>query len=167
MSCASEQCEGILTAESCPECGAVVTEGREGCQALYDAFAFQAMADFRVAAVHALAFDTYCMQHVETYCVSAKSYAAHLTRLCVGVEYGGDPALYAALQRWYHAGLVKPAILYERGQITIAEIQAIADVPAKVTRIREWAEHVWDVYNSQHALARQWVEAALSTKGRR
>ena len=156
-----------MTTETCPECGAMAAGGREGCQALYDAFAFQAMVDFRVAAVHALAFDTYCMQHVETYCVSAKSYAAHLTRLCVGVEHGGDPALYAALQRWYHTGLVKPEILYPRGQMTITDIQMINDIPDQVTQVRAWAGHVWDVYSSQHTLARQWVEAARNAKGRR
>lgn len=155
-----------MTAETCPECGAQVMGGRAGCQGLWDAFAFQALADFRLAAVHALAFDAYCMQHVETYCVSAKSYAAHLTRLCVGVEHGGDPALYAALQRWYHAGLVKPDILTVRGQMTIADIQSVDDIPAKIAKAREWAAQVWAVYGGQHALAREWVEAARRIKGR-
>lgn len=156
-----------MTTEICPACGARGAGGRSGCQELWDAFAFQALADFRVAAVHTLAFDTYCMQHVEIYGVSAKSYVAHLTRLCVGIEYGGDPALYAALQRWYHAGLAKPDMLTARGEITIADVQAITDIPAKVAKVQEWAAQVWDVYSSQHALAHQWIEAARQAKGRR
>ncbi|GAC1654933.1 MAG: hypothetical protein NVS4B8_30120 [Herpetosiphon sp.] len=49
-----------------------------------------AFDDLRYAAVRNCAFDAYCMQHIEPYCHSAKSYAAHLTRLCCGIEYGGD-----------------------------------------------------------------------------
>jgi Family of unknown function (DUF5946) len=72
----------------CPECGALIDGGRADCQVLFDELSAQAYADLQYAASQTLAFDTYCMQHVDPYCRSAKSCAAHLTRLCCGLEYG-------------------------------------------------------------------------------
>ena len=72
---------------------------RTGCQALYDALAVPGAGALGLIARRDLAFDAYCMQHPETYCRSAKSYAAHLTRLCCGLEFGGDPRVYRAIQR--------------------------------------------------------------------
>lgn len=157
----------MATEETCPECGAVVADGRAGCQALYDALAFEALENRYIAAVHNLAFDTYCMQHVETYCVSAKSYVAHLTRLCVGLEYSGLSEVYDALQRWYHGGLVKPPVLSRRGDTHITDVQALTNAPAKIYAIRAWALDVWSAYSSQHALARTWVEEALAARHKR
>ena len=153
-----------MASNTCPECGASLAGGRSACQTLFDQLSFQAIEDRGVAAVHGLAFDAYCMQHVETYCVSAKSYVAHLTRLCVGVEFSGSPAIYDALQRWYGAGLVKPAVLVERGRITIADVQAAISVEQKVARVHDWAQHVWEAYSSQHDMARRWVQTALNQK---
>jgi Family of unknown function (DUF5946) len=72
----------------CPECGVLVDGRRASCQVLFDELSAQAYADLQYAASQQLAFDTYCMRHVDPYCRSAKSYAAHLTRLCCGLEYG-------------------------------------------------------------------------------
>ena len=155
-----------MSAETCPECGAVVAGGGPGCHALLEELNYEALQNPRIASVYILAFDTYCMQHVETYCVSAKSYAAHLTRLCIGVEHNGDQAIYAALQRWYHGGLTKPEVLDHRGTIRLVDVQKVDDVEGKVARIREWARHVWDVYASQHERARGWIEEALNQKRR-
>src|SRR5258707_14930996 len=113
--------------EKCPECGATVDGGRVGCQALMDALHIQALSDPKLGRVYRLAFDTYCMQHVETYCRSAKSYAAHLTALCCGIENSGDAAIYAALQRWLNGNVPfeKPAILSVRSSITLSDITVI------------------------------------------
>ena len=70
------------SAGTCPACGAVVAGGRAGCQAVFDELTARAYADLAYASTRNLAFDAYCLQHLETYCHSAKSYAAHLTRLC-------------------------------------------------------------------------------------
>ena len=155
-----------MTLEPCPECGAMVAGGRTGCQAMLEALNYEALDNPQIAPVYTLAFDTYCMQHIETYCISAKSYAAHLTRLCVGVEHNGDHAYYSALQRWYHGGLTKPPVLENRGTVTIADIQRVADVQQKVDMIKVWAQHVWAVYANQHDLAHRWIEEALSQKSR-
>lgn len=151
-----------MSVEKCPECGAEVVGGREGCADLYQQLTYQALDDVRVGSVLGLAFDTYCMQHVETYCVSAKSYAAHLTRLCVGIEHNGDQAILAALQRWYHGALPKPDLLPARGTIRLTDVQSVEAPGTKREKIREWALNVWAAYASQHAIARQWVEEALA-----
>jgi hypothetical protein len=75
-----------------------------------------------------LAFDAYCMQHLEQYRRSAKSYAAHLTRLCCGLEYDGDPQVYEAIQKWLNGtvDIKKPEAPGPRGAMTVADLRAPA-----------------------------------------
>jgi hypothetical protein len=154
--------------DKCPACGAPGVGGRAGCQALFDQIGYQVATNLKIAAIHDLAFDTYCMQHVETYCVSAKSYAAHLTRLCCGIEYHGDRAVYAAIPRWLNGKveLEKPPILSTRGAMTIVDLMANADVDEQIKRINAWANVVWNAYRSQHEIARDWIKLALARKSR-
>ncbi len=154
----------VQTSDSrCPECGAVVAGGRDGCQALLAGLSAQVYADQRFAAVYNLAFDTYCMQHVETYCRSAKSYAAHLTRLCCGLEFEGAPEVYAAIQSWLNGAspVAKPSVLPSRGRLTIASVIGAQSIAEHKHLVRAWAEDVWGAYAVQHSLARGWVQAAL------
>jgi hypothetical protein len=150
----------------CPECGTEGVNGRAGCEALFDEIRYQALSDFRIAKVHRLAFDTYCMQHIETYCVSAKSYAAHLTGLCCGVEYKGDQVIYDVIHRWLNGNvpLQKPEVLPYRGKLCITDVLAAQEVEDRVRRIYEWADHVWSVYESQHEIARKWVQLMRSSQ---
>lgn len=147
----------------CPECHAAVNGGQAGCQALFDELTMQAYSDVRYAVDRRLIVDTYCMQHVEPYCHSAKSYAAHLTGLCCGMEHDGDPRIHAAVQRWLNGrvDLEKPTALSFRGHITVVDVHAARDVEEYVRLTREWARDVWDAHASQHELARQWLKAAL------
>lgn len=148
--------------EHCPDCGASVKNAREGCQALYDELWLQSSENPIRASVQTLAFDTYCMQHLERYCVSGKSYAAHLTRLCCGIEHGGKPQIYAAIQRWLNtAKPQKPSVLSFLGDLTVADmLQAKSDADY-VQLVRAWAEDVWKAYESQQELARAWLQEAL------
>jgi hypothetical protein len=149
--------------EPCPGCGALIEDGRAGCQAAYEGLALRALNEPVFARVQPLAFDTYCMQHLETYCRSAKSYAAHLTRLCCGVEHAGDPAVYAAIQRWLNGKvqLDKPAVLPNRGNLTVKDAdEALAAGRFELT-VRAWAENVWQAYAPQHALAHAWIQSAI------
>lgn len=148
----------------CPECGGAVTGGRAGCEAYFDTLRYLAPEDYRVAAIHRLAFDTYCMQHVETYCRSAKSYAAHLVGLCCGVERQGDPALYDAIYRCLNGSVAldKPPILRERGRLTLVNVWSPEHIEESVRKVRLWAEDVWAAYRSQHELARAWAKDALA-----
>jgi hypothetical protein len=150
-------------AENCPECGAPAVGGRAGCQALYEAVAVTEAGPAGLGPLRDLAFDAYCMQHPETYCRSAKSYAAHLTRLCCGLEADGNPQTYRAIQRWLN-GLVplnKPEVLLtRRGRLTVADLQAAGSSRELQTLARQWAEAVWQAYTPQHELARAWLRQA-------
>ncbi|HBY98536.1 MAG: DUF5946 family protein [Ardenticatenaceae bacterium] len=151
--------------ERCPECGAFVSGGLVGCRAVWDEIAVLAYSHPTYAATRDLAFDAYCMQHPEQYGRSAKSYAAHLTRLCCGLEHSADPAIYAAIRQWLDGVKVeieKPPLLSERGHLTVLDVRA-ARTPAEHTRlVHEWAGTVWEAYREQHALARNWIRAALA-----
>ena len=153
----------MMNDDRCPECGAAVSGGQAACQALLEEVAARAYADLRYAAYYNLAFDAYCMQHIEPYCHSAKSYAAHLTRLCCGLEYAGDPKIYAAIQRWLNGqvDLEKPTVLSFRGHITVVEVHAAREMEEYIRLVQAWARDVWDAYASQHEFARQWLQEAL------
>jgi hypothetical protein len=155
-----------MAEDNCPECGAPVAGGRAGCQALFEEVGLRAFSDARYGAVHRLVVDAYAMQHPEPYCHSAKSYAAHLTGLCCGVERGGNPGVYRAINQWLNgkAPIDKPQVLTSRGQLTIANLRVVSSAEEHIKRAREWAKSVWEAYGAQHELARQWIEAALRVK---
>ena len=154
-----------MNEDQCPDCGAAVSGGRAGCQALFDELNARALSDSRYAAVRDLAFDAYCMQHLERYCRSTKSYAAHLPRLCCGLEYDGTPAVYAAIQKWLNGSrdLVKPDVLSDRGRMTVVNVSAARDIEEYKQLVREWAESVWRAYSTQHDIVRAWIRAALGS----
>ena len=150
----------------CKECGAAVAGGQAACQVLFQELGAQAYLNPRIASVHRLIVDTYCMQHVDPYCVSAKSYAAHLVGLCCGVEHNGNRALYDIIHRWLNGSpaLKKPEVLSFRGQITLPEVLTVQDIEAQVKRIHEWATCVWNAYAAQHDIAQAWVKLAFEWK---
>jgi hypothetical protein len=149
----------------CPACDAPFPGGQAACQSLFDEL-FPPGGGLVIAIPRDLAFDAYCMQHLEPYCRSAKSYAAHLTRLCCGLEYDGQPQVYAAIQRWLNGSvtLQKPVPLANLGFLTIADIGAGASAEERTALARIWVESVWQAYTPQHALARRWVQMALGEK---
>jgi hypothetical protein len=155
--------------DHCPGCGLPVTGGRVGCRALYDRLAARALSDPVYARYQICAFDTYCMQHLESYCQSAKSYAAHLTRLCCGLEHAGDPHVYSAIQHWLNGtvNLVKPALLTDLGSLTVAHITNNTSADGFAHQVHAWAENVWEAYTPQHELARTWIESALQSSSTR
>jgi hypothetical protein len=151
-----------MTQDRCPSCGAAVAGGRAGCQSLFDELSAAAYNDVRRASMHQLLVDAYSMQHPEEYGRSGKSYAAHLMRLCCGVELKADPATYESIRRWLDGGrtIAKPALLTVRGAVTVADVARVAD-DAYAAAVRDWARVVWTAYSDQHALAREWVDSAL------
>ncbi len=159
------------SAEKCPACGGAVTSGtvaggRAGCQSVFDELTAHALADLAYARVRDLALDTYCMQHLETYCRSAKSYAAHLTRLCCGLDYAGDPRVYEAIQHWLNGApkIEKPQVLNHLGSLTVVDVQHARNTEEHVRLVRAWAANVWEAYRSQHELAQAWIKAALADR---
>lgn len=158
------------TAEgTCPDCGAAVAGGRAGCQALWDELAARAYSDPLIAATHDLGFDAYCLQHADRYCRSVKSYAAHLTRLCCGLEHGGEPAVYAAINRWLSGAgpaIEKPAELPGPGTMNIVDVGAARNCEEHSRLVRTWAASVWEAWKSQQPTARRWINAATGRTAR-
>ena len=149
--------------QRCDGCGAVVEGGRTGCQATWNEMMAQGMSDARYARSYRLAFDTYCMQHPEIYGVSVKSYIAHLTGLCCGLEYKGDLRAYASIPLWMNGSvtLEKPDVLQERGKMTVCDLKKARSAEQHTKLVRLWAETVWAAYEPQHQLAREWLHTAV------
>ncbi|HEV2489479.1 MAG TPA: DUF5946 family protein [Candidatus Acidoferrales bacterium] len=155
-------------AATCPSCGAPVAGGSAGCQALFNQISARSYENPGYAAAHELLVDAYCLQHPEPYCHSAKSFAAHLTRMCCGIERDGDRKIYRAIHIWLSgpAKIEKPEVLASRGELTIAHVAAAHSVEEHQKFVREWAESVWQAYSPQHTLARKWLDAALGHKAK-
>ena len=153
-----------MSDDPCPECGATVAGGRAGCQALFDEICAAAYADLAFGAVHNLVMDAYSMQHPNEYGRSAKSYVAHLARLCCAMEHDADPAVYAAIPRWLNgaSAIERPPVLSRRGEITIGQLRAADSGEEHKRMARAWAASVWQAYAPQHELARAWIRAALA-----
>ncbi len=79
------------------------------------------------------------MQHRDPYCRSDKSYAAHLTRLCCGVEHNGNPKIYAAIQKWLNGSVAieKPEVLSYRGGMTVANVYLASSVKEHTQLVHE------------------------------
>jgi len=144
----------------CPSCGARLG-GREGCQSAFDQLSAEAWSSPVRGAAHNLVVYTYAMQHPEEYGRSPKSYAAHLTALCCGIEHPRDQKLYWAIARWLDgpAAVEKPPLITQRGTLTIADVHAASREDAYPDLVRRWAAAVWAAYGDQHKLARSWLEA--------
>jgi hypothetical protein len=151
--------------KTCELCGAALG-GTEGCIARSHELLVQSQQDARYAVVYRLGFDAFCMQHPERYGVSVKSYAAHLMGLCHGIEHADRPNTYWATPAWLNRprDIQKPALVKERGSLTIADVPAGLSPEEHVVRVRAWASRVWHAYASQHAIAREWLAQALAAK---
>jgi uncharacterized protein DUF5946 len=148
--------------EPCEGCGLVVDGGTDGCQSLFDELRSRQLVASTYE-IQRLTVDTYCMQHPDRYCVSAKSLAAHLTGLCWALEYSGHPSGLKALQRWLdgHPRIEKPALPSFRGALTVADVSAAPDPEVRAAAIGRWAQSTWDAYSALQPIARRWVEEAL------
>lgn len=65
----------------CGGCGMVITGGDDGCYEYFQQLFLGLSIPLHIG-IGRLAFDTYCVQHPERFCRSAKSLAAHLGGLC-------------------------------------------------------------------------------------
>ncbi len=148
----------------CAACGAFIAGGRDACQSLFDHYNGLALSDVALGRAHRILVDAYCMQHLEPYCRSAKSYAAHLAGLCWAMRYGGGPDGYAAIQRWLNtaSNLNKPPVLDMLGELTVTHIRGATGPSEHARRVHEWASDVWAAYSSQHELAEQWIVLAFA-----
>ena len=148
----------------CSGCDLVVPGGTAGCQAIFDGLTAKGFDQPGYFQVHRKQVDTYCLQHPDRYCASAKSLAAHLTGLCWLLEFGGDPAKgNETLRRWLNgpSPVRKPDIPFMRGKITVADVAKAQTPEAHVAAVDAWARSVWEAYFPLHALAREWVKLAI------
>jgi len=114
-----------LMNSTCTECSALVPAEFQSC----DAFLLSVLTNLKSAPPRLL-IDTFAMQHPKRSCKSAKSYAAHFTGLCCGVEYGGSANVYAAIQRWLNGpaeriGLARPQEPEYRGRLTLRHVYGV------------------------------------------
>lgn len=158
------------TIEVCGGCGLVVAGGTAGCQSIMDGLTARGFSDLSYGRVHRLFVDTYCLQHPDGYCLSFKSFAAHLMGVCWSLEHGGSPRVVSeALRKWVerHSHLEKPAVPGGRGALTIEDVARAPDPAAHVRAVDDWARSTWSAYSPLHAAVRQWVKAALDGGQRR
>ena len=158
-----------LVDSKCTECGAEAPAEFTSCDELFMSILIPLGLRWAespdIATLHRLVVDTFGMQHPKRSCKSAKSYAAHFTGLCCGVEYNGAKSIYAALQRWLNGpveaiGITRPTEPDHRGALTIRYVYD-AETEAEFTaRVHEWAKNVWEAYSSQHEIARNWIRKA-------
>ena len=159
-----------LVDSKCTECGAEVPDEFTSCDELFmsilTSLGLRWAESPDIAVLHRLIVDTFGMQHPKRSCKSAKSYAAHLTGLCCGVEYNGAQSVNAALQRWLNGpaeaiGITRPTEPEYRGALTIRYVYDAQTEAQFTSRVHEWARDVWEAYSSHHEIARDWIGKAI------
>jgi len=158
-----------LVDSRCTECGAQVPAEFTSCDELFMSIltplGLRGVESPDAAALGRLLVDTFGMQHPQRSCKSVKSYAAHLSGLCCGVEYNGAQSVYAALQRWLNGpaeaiGISRPTEPDCRGALTIRYVHDAETEAELGARVHQWARVVWEAYTSQHEIAREWIRMA-------
>jgi hypothetical protein len=152
----------------CEDCGAAVSEGKTGCQKIFEEVVAREFSDYRYGRIHRLTVDAYCLQHPDPYMRSGKSFAAHLTGMCAALEYEESSEINRVVQKWLSGNpkIDKPARLPQRrGDLTITYIHSAADAEEHNRRVQEWARSVWDAWSEYHGLARALIsESTTKTK---
>jgi hypothetical protein len=149
----------------CEDCGAVVAEGRVGCLKIFEEILAKEFSDYRYGRIHRLTVDVYSLQHPDNYMRSGKSFAAHLTGMCVALEGGDALSTNRLVQKWLSTNphVEKPARIPERrGDLTITYIHSAADADEHIERVRAWARGVWAAWSEHHDLARRLISEATS-----
>ncbi len=144
----------------CQECGAKIVGGTAVCHNLFAEFLRRAQHGVAAEALSMIVFDAYCMQHLEKYCVSAKSYLAHLVRLYIGVEKEQNPYFYRQVAQKLD-GVVKlqrPLNPNSRGSITLPVIYDDLFGSERTKVALTYASSVWEAYRDQQGIAQQFLE---------
>ena len=148
----------------CSGCGWEAPDGRGACQSLFDELLARDFSNVLFGRSHRLMVDTYCLQHPDRYCVSAKSLAAHLGGMCCAMEHGARAEAYQALQRWLNGrpSFERPGPPTSRGAVTIADAHAASDPVGYAKAIDRWARATWEAYAILHPVARHYMKEALA-----
>jgi hypothetical protein len=150
----------------CRSCGAEPFGTYQSCQDLWETLLAKSFSELAYGRFHRLLVDLYSLQHPDTFCRSAKSYAAHLTGLCVTQEHAGDPQLNAAVQRWLGGrrdDLTKPGVPSARGALDLTHVLRATDAADVARRVAAWSDDVWVAYLPVQGVARQWIALATGS----
>jgi hypothetical protein len=149
----------------CSGCRLTIAGGTAGCQAIFDELAQREYGDFRYGRSHRLRVDTYCLQHPDRYCASAKSLMAHLTGLCAAMEYPTHPTLLGALQHSLDGkrAIERPVPPAFRGALTIADVRDPPDADAYSGLVERWARSTWVAYRPLQPVARAWIRRIIGS----
>ncbi len=148
-------------ASACPDCGN--SAGGAGCLTMFEEVIAREFGDFRYGRRHRLTVDAYALQHPEPYLDSAKSFAAHLTGMCLALEFEDPAALNQAVRRWLDGprDLTKPARLPVRpAALNVSHVHRASSAEEHLARVGEWAASVWREWTDFQPLAREWIAAA-------
>jgi hypothetical protein len=148
----------------CTGCGLLVEGGTQGCREIFTGLGVRAWEDARIGRLQWILVDAYALQHPDEFCASAKSFAAHLTGLCAGLEHADDPTLRPVLQRWLNgrSPVTKPELPDVRGSLTVADVHAAAGSSEYERVVDAWTRDVWTAYAPFQALAREWIAGVLA-----
>lgn len=152
-----------MVLEECHGCGWKVEGGAFRCRSRFETILARDFSDVRYFRTHRLLVDTYCLQHPDEFCASAKSLAAHLVGLCWILELGAKPSIGPEkLHRWLDGDrhLEKTAIPRERGRLTIGDLPQEDDPVLWGKAVWRWAEETWSSYHTLHTVAREWLSQA-------
>ncbi len=97
--------------------------------------------------------------------LSGRSFAAHLTGVCIALEHGGDASVLRAVQQWLSrtVEVTRPPVPARRGEITINEV--ITALPEeRHAVVLGWAASAWAAWSKHQPLARGWIAAARGTR---
>ena len=159
----------VMSATRCGGCGLEIARGTAGCRSVFEELVARDFSDVRYFRVHRLMVDTYALQHPDDYCASAKSMAAHLTGVAWLLDRDVSRATgSAALRRWVeaHPDLERPTPPAFRGALTIADVRVAKEPRAYADAVDRWARSTWEAYAPLHAIAHEWIQAALEVPSR-
>jgi hypothetical protein len=149
---------------ACAGCGFIIEGGTAGCRAKFDELLARDFGDALYFRVHRKMVDTYCLQHPDEYCASAKSLAAHLAGLSWFIDNTNVSAAIGpeALHKWLNGrkDLVKPEVPAFRGSLTIGHIERDSDPVEYAQAVDRWARATWEAYAALQGLAGDWMRQA-------
>lgn len=149
---------------TCDSCGAKLSAEMSDCKNLFDEVLARDFSDIQYFRTHRLLVDAYSLQHPATYMRSGKSFAAHLTGMCVALEYEASAGVNRALQQWLNGArkIEKPAQIPSfKGNLTVLHVYHASDAKDHNARLRTWAHDVWSAWSAHHELAREWIKRAM------
>ena len=145
----------------CARCGAEVPSSTEGCWKLFHEVLALEYSDPAYGALHLLTVGAHALQHSEDH--GPRSNAFHLIRLCMLLEYSGEPRI-GQNPRWFQVEINgKRKVPYleppkDRGEVTIIDVHGAASPEEHAERVYRRARSVWDAYGTHHKWAREWLK---------